>query len=142
MNRILLLLLTTVLFTACRQKPASNGNARIVFDAGGLNFIASSLHPGQETMSALYGNDSARQSLLKGGQPAAGSVIKLVTWRFHDNPQYTGSKINGELLSVESIHTEAAGSIAYQLDFGALSQPAPATTRIQYILGYKPVSFP
>lgn len=143
MNRIIYLLLIAAFFTACKNARPSNDQARIVFDAGSLRFIASSLNPKQETMSALYGNDSALQSLANGGhQAAAGTVMKLVTWRFHDNPQYFGSKINGELLSVEIIQADSRDSVTYRLDFGTLQRPAPQAERIAHIMGYKSVQIP
>ncbi|SKA28840.1 hypothetical protein SAMN04488128_10334 [Chitinophaga eiseniae] len=138
MNRFFLLLLMAAAFTACKNETPANNHTRIVFDAGDLHFIASSLNPKLKTMSAVYGNDSALQALAKGDhQPAAGAVLKLVTWRYHDNPQYFGGKINGELLSVETLQ---AGS--WQLDFGALQHPATAAERISYIMSYQPVQIP
>lgn len=138
MNRFFLLLLIAAAFTACKNEAPVNNQARIVFDAGDLHFIASSLNPKLETMSAVYGNDSALQSLAKGDhQPTAGAVLKLVTWRYHDNPQYFGGKINGELLSVETLQ---AGN--WQLDFGALQRPASPAERISYIMSYQPVQIP
>lgn len=138
MNRLFFLLLIVTAFTACKNETPANDQQRIVFDAGDLKFIASSLNPKLETMSALYGNDSALHSLAKGDhQPAAGAVLKLVTWRYHDNPQYFGGKINGELLSVESIQ---AGS--WQLNFGTLQRTASPAERIDYIMTYQPVQIP
>lgn len=143
MSRMLPLLLTAAFFTACKNEQSSNDQARIVFEPGDLSFIASSLNPKQETMSALYGNDSALRSLSKDGhQVIAGAVMKLVTWRYHDNPQYFGSKINGELLSVETIQAGSNDSIAYHLDLGTLQHQTPRAERIAYIMTYKPVQIP
>ncbi|MBC9914640.1 hypothetical protein [Chitinophaga varians] len=143
MNRLFYLLLLAAFFTACKNERPANGQSRIVFEPGGLKFIASSLHPKQETMSALYGNDSALQSLAGSEhQTTAGTMIKLVTWRYHDNPQYFGGKINGELLSIESIQTDSRGAVTYHLDFGTLQRPAAPTARIAYIMTYKPVQIP
>ncbi|NML38704.1 cytochrome P460 family protein [Chitinophaga sp. G-6-1-13] len=142
MNRMLYLLLTVAFFTACKNERSTHDQARIVFEPGDLQFIASSLNPKLETMSVLYGNDSALQSLAKGNHPAAGTVMKLVTWRYHDNPQYFGSKINGELLSVETVQAGSHDSIAYRLDFGTLQRPATQAERITYIMRYKPVQIP
>lgn len=139
---MLCLLLIAAFFAACQNERPTNDQARIVFEPGGLQFIASSLNPKHETMSALYGNDSALQSLARGNHQTAGAVLKLVTWRYHDNPQYFGSKINGELLSVESIQTDSRDSITYHLDFGTLQRRATQAERIAYIMTYQPVQIP
>ena len=143
-KKLLILLTGGILLSACKQKHSNNEQVRIVFDAGNLKFIASSLNPKQETMSALYGNDIANRLLSAGDslpQPG-GAVIKLVTWRLHDDPQYFGSSINGELLSVETVSIAADDTPSYRLDHGSLPQPVQQDERIRYIMGYKPVQFP
>ncbi|WP_160711760.1 hypothetical protein [Chitinophaga solisilvae] len=143
MKYLFCLLLTGItILTSCTGKRPQDEHVRVVFDAGKLKFIASSLHPGQETISALYGNEAAYRLLSAGDKQATGAEIKLVTWRFHDNPQYTGSRINGALLRVETVHTVTPDSITYHLEGNPLPDKATAATRIQYILGYKPVQFP
>lgn len=41
--------------------------------------------------------------------PEAGAVMKLVTWKYHDNPQYIGGTITGELVSIETIQADHLG---------------------------------
>jgi hypothetical protein len=134
------------LFTACKNEDPNKDHVRLVFDAGSLKFISSSLNKKKETMSALYGNTLALQSLLKKkDQPEAGTKIKLVTWKYHENPQYIGGTITGELLSVETIETNPNGITSYHKDTNAGNGNTSNTDkeqRIQYILGYQPVVMP
>ncbi|MDM8173272.1 MULTISPECIES: hypothetical protein [Olivibacter] len=145
MNKmIFMLVLIGTLLSSCVDKAENKGYSRVVFDPGALKFIASSVSKKNQTMAALYGNEKAYQTLSKGDSlPAAGSVLRLVTWRSHDNPQYVGGTINGELLSVESIESDGMGAISYQLNKGTLqngnNKPEDQQKRISYIMGYKPV---
>lgn len=134
------------LFTACKNEDPNRDHVRLVFDAGSLKFISSSLNKKKETMSALYGNTLALQSLFKKKErPEAGTKIKLVTWKYHENPQYVGGTITGELLSVETVETNSNGKTSYwkETDSGDGNMSnIDKEQRIQYILGYQPVVMP
>ncbi|MBK1897096.1 hypothetical protein [Chryseobacterium paridis] len=147
MSKIILAILGSVLFlTACKNEDPNRDHIRLVFDAGQLQFISSSLNKKKETMSALYGNNKARQSLsTQSDQPQAGTKMKLVTWKYHENPQYTGGTITGELLSVETVETNQNGATSYRVDTAIEKkddQFQNKEQRIQYILGYHPVNMP
>jgi hypothetical protein len=89
---------------------------RIVFDPGNLKFISASLNTKQETSSALYGNKEALQSLnADASLPMPDSEFKLVTWKYHDNPQYIGGTLTGELLSIETVTADQNGKISYRV---------------------------
>lgn len=144
MNRVNFMLLGGMLLSNCVDKQKSDIYTRVVFDLGELKFFASSVNKKQETMAALYGNDKAYQTLSKrDSMPTAGTILRLVTWRYHDNPQYTGGTINGELLSVESVYADETGNASYQLEESALQtetrRVADKQERIKYIMSYKPV---
>jgi Cytochrome P460 len=67
--------------------------------------ISSSVDPQNNTMSTLYGNDTAIQyarSNTKHDYPP-GSQIALVTWTRRDDPRYFGAKIPEHLKSVEFV---------------------------------------
>ena len=133
------------LFTACKIDEPDKDLKRVVFDPGDLKFISTSLNTKKETSSALYGNPQALASLSGGNSKLENnSIIKLVTWKYHDNPQYIGGTITGELLSVETLQTDNTGKVSYQIR----NTPAVALIasdkeeRIRYIMSYKPVVRP
>ncbi|EFK33766.1 Uncharacterised protein [Chryseobacterium gleum] len=145
-NTILILWVSLISLTACSKEnnDPNNGLVRVVFDPGSLKLISNSLNPKKETMSALYGNEKALESLSKKSRtPEAGAVMKLVTWKYHDNPQYIGGTITGELVSVETVQADNAGNISYDL-----KNDQPKNTfsnkeeRIQYFMSYSPLSRP
>ncbi|WP_336703073.1 hypothetical protein [Chryseobacterium indologenes] len=145
-NTIFILLVSLIAITACSKKnnDTNNGLSRIVFDPGHLKFISNSLNPKNKTMSALYGNEKALESLSKESQtPEAGAVMKLVTWKYHDNPQYIGGTITGELVSIETVQADNAGNVSYDLK-NDLSQNSPPNKkeRVQYFMSYRPASRP
>jgi len=82
MKKILFIMMSIcTLFTACKiDDPGKDLKKRVVFDPGDLEFITNSLDPKQETMSALYGNQEAIQSLTnENNQPKPNSEFKLIT---------------------------------------------------------------
>ncbi|WP_312991796.1 hypothetical protein [Chryseobacterium flavum] len=140
-NTILILIAGFTMFVSCKENK-DNGLTRTVFDPGNLKFISTSLNPGKKTMSALYGNDQAFRSLSEtASQPEAGSIMKLVTWRYHDNPQYTGGTITGELVSIETVKTDHLGTVSYKNQSTDKNNQSEKE-RIQYFMSYKPVSRP
>ncbi|RFM28529.1 hypothetical protein [Deminuibacter soli] len=136
-----------IIILASCGKPAGNQLTRIVYDPHGLTLITSSVNKHLQTMSALYGNKEAYAAALAGdGHHVAGESFAFVTWQYHDDPVYYGSSINGELLSVETIHVESDTTYNYQLEKGN-AQPVNGTVlntaqRINYIFGYKPSVMP
>lgn len=146
MKKILFIIMSVcALFTACKIDEPDKDLKRIVFDPGDLKFISNSLNPKKETMSALYGNQEALQSLAtENNQPKANSEFKLVTWKYHENPQYIGGTVTGELLSVETIHSDKNGTISYQLKDQVRTENNPSNKeeRIKYFMSYKPVVRP
>lgn len=146
MKKLLFIALSIfALFTACKIDEPDKDLKRIVFDPGDLKFISTSLNTKKETSSALYGNPQALASLSgEKLQLEKGSVIKLVTWKYHDNPQYIGGTITGELLSVETLRTTNEGKVSYQVQNTSAAEPAPydESERVRYIMSYKPVVRP
>ncbi|PWN72011.1 hypothetical protein C1631_005205 [Chryseobacterium phosphatilyticum] len=147
MKSILLILLASCisLVSCSKENNNDNGLVRVVFDPGNLKFISTSLNPRKETMSALYGNQEALKSLsTQDTKPQNGSIMKLVTWRYHDNPQYFGGKITGELVSVETILADNEGNISYDIknNEAAESKQHRPEERVQYFMSYQPVKRP
>lgn len=146
MKKILLIIVSIcALFTACKIDEPNKDLHRVVFDPGNLKFISTSLNTTKETSSVLYGNQEALQSLQsETQQPKPDSELKLVTWKYHENPQYIGGTITGELLSVETLTTDKNGKISYQFKNNLKTENNPSNKegRIQYIMSYKPVVRP
>lgn len=146
MKKILFITLSVcALFTACKIDEPDKDLKRIVFDPGNLKFISTSLNTKKEKSSALYGNQKALESLSgENNQLKIGSEIKLVTWKYHENPQYIGGTITGELLSVETIKTDKTGNISYQIQNSSKTENFQPNKeeRIKYIMSYKPVIRP
>lgn len=146
MRKVLFIILSICsLFTACKIDEPDKDLKRIVFDPGDLKFISTSLNTKKETSSALYGNQEALESLSAADSSLKkGSMIKLVTWKYHDNPQYIGGTITGELLSIETLQADNTGKISYQVQSTSSTKPLPPNQdeRIQYIMSYKPVMRP
>lgn len=135
----------SALLTACTSREADDQLKRIVFDAGDLNFIAASLNPGKKTMSALYGNQEAVSLLLQENKKSETKAeFKLATFKYHENPQYTGGTITGELISIETLQADKEGKKSYHFTDSSGSEIGrqQEEERIQYILGYKPVNRP
>ncbi|MCX8523185.1 cytochrome P460 family protein [Chryseobacterium formosus] len=146
MKKILLIIVSIcALFTACKIDEPDKDLHRVVFDPGNLKFISTSLNTTKETSSALYGNQEALQSLQsETQQPKPDTELKLVTWKYHENPQYIGGTITGELLSVETLKTDKDGNIFYQIQNSSEKENNQFNKeeRIKYIMSYKPVVRP
>ncbi|WP_027381746.1 hypothetical protein [Chryseobacterium daeguense] len=145
MKKILFIIMSVcALFTACKIDEPDKGMKRVVFDPGSLKFISNSLNPVKETMSSMYGNQQATKSLIgENSQLKPESEFKLVTWKYHENPQYIGGTITGELISVETLQSDKNGKISYQLNSSNKENIKPdKEERIKYFLSYKPVIRP
>jgi len=146
MKKILLIIVSIcAIFTACKIDEPDKDLHRVVFDPGNLKFISTSLNTIKETSSALYGNKQALESLTtETHQPKPNSEFKLVTWKYHENPQYIGGTLTGELLSVETITADKNGNIYYTIQHSSENEKIQTNKeeRIQYIMSYKPVVRP
>ncbi|WP_415327732.1 hypothetical protein [Chryseobacterium sp. MMS23-Vi53] len=146
MKKILLIIVSIcAIFTACKIDEPDKDLHRVVFDPGNLKFISTSLNTTKETSSALYGNQEALESLTnENNQPKPNSEFKLVTWKYHENPQYIGGTITGELLSVETMNADKKGNISYSVKNSSEKEKIQPNKeeRIKYIMSYKPVVRP
>ncbi|ROI06599.1 hypothetical protein EGI16_01445 [Chryseobacterium sp. G0240] len=137
-----MLLLSSLIFGSCTQNPEKEtGKVRFMFDPGDLKFISSSFNPDLQTMSALYGNNDALSLLADPKHEQQQASLKLVTYKMQDDPNYFGSKVNGELISVEHISTGRNGKLEYRILFGQTPTSDSKEHRISLILDYEPVRF-
>ncbi|MCL8538520.1 hypothetical protein M9991_16760 [Chryseobacterium gallinarum] len=143
MKKVLsIVLLTSLIFGSCAKNPEKEtGKIRFIFDPGNLKFISSSFNPNLQTMSALYGNQKGI-SALGTKQGIIGVDLKLVTYKMQDDPNYFGSKVNGELLSVETVKTDQMGNLKYGIEFGRVSSNESSKQRMSSILEYQPIKLP
>lgn len=149
MKKILSLpLFISILLGSCSQSAEKeNGKIRFMFEPGDLQFISSSFNPDQQTMSALYGNQQALSMLTAPDKKLTatdfkGTDLKLVTYRMQDDPNYFGSKVNGELLLVERLASDPKGKLAYGIEFGQSLPGQSKEQRMAQILDQEPVQFP
>ncbi|HVI45371.1 MAG TPA: hypothetical protein VM802_10890 [Chitinophaga sp.] len=147
---ILTTLSIAIMTTACRQA-ADKTHTRIVYDAGARRVITHAVNKKLETMSILYGNASAYNTALAGnGLHQANELYTFVTWRYHENPLWYGSKVNGELLSVEHLRIispdDAPAQMDYQVESGEVlpvnGRLLSREERIRYLLEYHPSIMP
>ncbi|HTI08458.1 MAG TPA: cytochrome P460 family protein [Puia sp.] len=72
--------------------------------------IASYVNREHNTMSTLYGNDTAVQYARLGLAYPAGAAIALVTWSQREDPHWHGARIPGPIQSIERVLFAATGS--------------------------------
>jgi hypothetical protein len=65
--------------------------------------ISSYVNRDHNTMSTLYGNDTAVLYARQGMAYPAGSAIALVTWSQREDPHWHGARIPGALQSIEQV---------------------------------------
>ena len=65
--------------------------------------ISSYVNGDHNTMSTLYGNDTAVQYARLGLAYPAGSAIALVTWSQREDPHWHGARIPGAIQSIEQV---------------------------------------
>jgi hypothetical protein len=138
MKNILLFLFLLTVVSACRQA-VTEADTREMFNAGDLRVITSFANTQQQTMSVLYGNESARATALSGYQThLPGEIFQLVVYKQADNKLWYGSHINGALLSVEMI--TSGDQLHYRLEKGHVN--AGPAERMAYLFSHKPSVFP
>lgn len=120
------------------------------FNQMGLKVINSSINQKKSTMSTLYGNDNALNTLKAGTGIQADEVIALVTWKQKEDKHWFGAKIPGSLQSLELIKTikDKSGmpQITYTRYEGSKLMPIKDTTgnaqSIKYIFDQNPSVMP
>lgn len=147
MKQILYILIgiSTLLVACTNENQTKKELIRVVFDPGNLQFISNSMNPKNRTMSALYGNSEAVSSLTtESAIPKANSIFKLATFRYHENPQYFGGNITGELIKVETIEVNNKQNISYQIkdSTSTTNNPSNSMDRVKYIMSYKILEIP
>jgi hypothetical protein len=114
--------------------------------------------PRAHTMSTLYGNCSAMQTVQmgrispirgpKGQAYAAGAVLALVTWVQRDDPHWFGARIPDVPESIEFVNVAGEGrTTAYRRFTGAgltedHSDPSTSEQRTSFLLGLAPAWLP
>jgi hypothetical protein len=119
------------------------------FNDNGLKVITTQLNDTLGTMCMLYGNAPAFERSVKRNARVAGEMYKLVTYKQQDHPFWYGSKINGALMQIETIHTvQQAGQIVpvYTVEYAELSPatrvPADTAASIKYMMNAAAAYFP
>ncbi|WP_127126997.1 hypothetical protein [Pseudoflavitalea rhizosphaerae] len=121
---MILLAIATIILSGC-QPTSPYGKITLrgfSFNDNGLSVITYQINDKAGTMSILY-NDTPQQQ------------FKLVTYRQQENKFWYGSKINGDLLQVETVDSNGA----YHSEPNNI---VDTTARIKYILEQQPAAFP
>lgn len=118
------------------------------FKKQGFKVVSLLIDKKAATISTMYGNDVAIESLKKGNlQQSSGMVIFLITWKQRSNPYWYGNNIPGPLTSVEMLTTDReTKKVKYRLFKGSNLILTPNETqaepRINFILAQKPSILP
>ena len=104
--------------------------------------------PQTRTMSTLFGNDAAMNS-VDARRPGyeAGTVLALVTWAQREDPHWFGARIPGVPQSVEFVQSTPAGQSGYRR-FGGSGfieehpDASVVTARTSFVLGLAPARLP
>lgn len=152
MKYLYLILMSFIIFAACKPSVPSKEDTREVFDAGNLQVISSFANRKAKTMSVLYGNQLALQAALSDYQThQPGEHYTLVVYRQVGNKYWYGSYQNGKLLSAEHLKTisspEGETLIQYNLEKGSPIKGKSGKVdteqqRIEYIFTHRPSAFP
>jgi hypothetical protein len=120
------------------------------------NAITMYVDPQARTMTTLYGNDvamqtvQARRTAATGGTDGqayqTGAVLALVTWLQRDDPHWFGARIPSMPQSVEFVQMTAGGLTNYRRFAGTglvedFAPPAPAQ-RTNFAMGLAPAQLP
>jgi mono/diheme cytochrome c family protein len=104
--------------------------------------------PQTRTMSTLFGNDAAMNSVdARRPRYAAGTVLALVTWAQREDPHWFGARIPGVPQSVEFVQSTPAGQSGYRR-FGGSGfieehpDASVVTARTSFVLGLAPARLP
>jgi mono/diheme cytochrome c family protein len=121
----------------------------------GWNAITMYVDPNQHTMSTLFGNSAAMQTVSARGAAstgapvyAPGSVLALVTWVQRDDPHWFGARIPAVPQSVELVQVATAGQTNQyrRFDGSGMTEthlaPAEVAKRMNFILGLTPAPLP
>lgn len=149
-NRIIILIISTIAFTACHEPRKLAPAPETIFDDHGMHVITSFYNERTRIISVLYGNDDALAHA--GGEQAAhmpGEVFKLVTWDLKSNPLWFGSDINGGLKTIETVTVQPGASgpaINYTIEnrgpANGKSAPSDNAERISFIFAQRASVFP
>lgn len=129
--------------------------ANLPYQPLGWNAITMYVDPKQHTMSTLYGNSAAMQTVSARGTASAGapvyspgSVLALITWVQRDDPHWFGARIPAVPQSVEFVQVATAGQTNQYRRFDGSgmteAHPTAAETakRMNFILDLAPAPLP
>ena len=120
------------------------------------NAITMYIDPQARTMSTLYGNETAMQTVqarrttpvvgTEGPAYHAGAVLAIITWAQRDDPHWFGARIPGMPRSVEFVEVASGGQTNYRRFAGTgLTEDHAATAaaqRTSFAMGLVPAQLP
>jgi len=120
------------------------------------NAVTMYVDPQARTMSTLYGNETAMQTVqarraaptggTEGPAYQAGAVLAIITWAQRDDPHWFGARIPGIPQSVEFVQVVAGAQTSYRRFAGTgLTEDHTATVAAQrttFAMGLAPARLP
>ncbi|WP_439581612.1 hypothetical protein [Dyadobacter bucti] len=140
-----------LLMLSCDDRNTAQLAPEYLYNAGNQKVIKSIINNKKGTIAMLYGNDVAVQSASDSmSKPNIGANYTLVTWKQKPMPQWYGTKMNGEIYSVEHLKVvqRNATQFAFDYDFqtGKGYQPGDGRPeeqqRIKFITSQRAAVFP
>jgi hypothetical protein len=122
---VIISILTAFFLSSCQSQPALGLNeeaslpetAELPENPLLLHAMTSSIHPGDSTMSTLYGNDVAFDYAGGHGDNhyPDGAVLYEVTWSQQSDQQWVGAKIPKKIVMIERVTFVKDGDVAYEV---------------------------
>ncbi|MCF0040427.1 hypothetical protein [Dyadobacter fanqingshengii] len=140
-----------LLMLSCDDRNTATLAPEYLYDAGNQKVIKSIINNKKGTIAMLYGNDLALESASDSlPEPNIGAHFTLITWKQKPMPQWYGTKMNGEIYSIEHLkvvqRNETRFAFEYDFQTGKGDQPGEdrpdKEQRIAFITSQHAAVFP
>lgn len=136
---------------SCDDRNTANLAPEYLYDAGNQKVIKSIINNKTGTIAILYGNDLALQTAHDSlSKPNIGAHYTLVTWKQKPMPQWYGTRMNGEIYSIEQVNVLHRNATRFAFDYDFQTGKGYQTgdsrpekeQRIQFITSQRAAVFP
>lgn len=121
-NKLLYVLVLCPFLLSCSSEKDPVPAPENIFDNGHLKVISSIINNKKGTIAVIYGNDLAFNTAgttMK--EHRDGEKFEMVTWKLKPMPQWYGTDMNGQMLSVETVDVskKADGQLLFNYQYKA-----------------------
>ncbi|MCF2489914.1 hypothetical protein [Dyadobacter sp. CY347] len=103
---------------SCDDRNTATLAPEYLYDAGNQKVIKSIINNKKGTIAMLYGNNLALQSASDSlSKPNFGAHYTLVTWKQKPMPQWYGTKMNGQIYSIEHLKVVQRNETRFAFDY-------------------------